>query len=185
MAVAFDKDFSYSPVYIQLPGDRAGVAPTPLELKDQSALTPAERQQLSEILAERERERMEIEQERRRLGLDRALDEGLIEGVGFGLIGALVWIAHLLGRRALEPKDEPEGLLSRLYLLVIVVVFGVITVVSLPQAVFETMRYGLLEPMGRFGPQVQPGGKLALSIATLPIWLFYLWSAIRAVRRAP
>lgn len=46
------------------------------------------------------------------------------------------------------------------------------------------MRFDLLEPVGRFGHDFQPGGKLALSLTTLPIWLYYLWSAVRAVRRA-
>jgi hypothetical protein len=63
-------------------------------------------------------------------------------------------------------------------------VFGVITIANLPQAVFESLRFGLLEPMGRFGHEFQPGGKLALSLTTLPIWLYYLWAAIRAVRKA-
>ena len=184
MAVAFGDDFSYRPVFVQVTGPQERVVPTPLELKDQRDLTEAEREQLTEIFAERERARTELERERRELGLDRALDEGIIQGVGFTMIGLLVWIAHVLGRRGLESREDAEGLLARLYLLAIVVVFGVITIVNLPQAVFEVMRFGLLEPVGRFGHDFQPGGKLALSITTLPIWLFYLWSAVRAVRRA-
>ena len=184
MAGGFGEDFSYRPVYVSLPEDQDRHIPTPVELKEQSRLTEAEREELSSVLAERADKRVELEATRQRLGLDRALEEGLIEGIGFTAIGALVLLAHVFGRRALELKGEREGLLARLYLLAIVVVFGVITIVNLPQAVFETLRFGLLDPVGQFGHDFQPGGKLALSITTLPIWLLYLWGAIRAVRES-
>lgn len=182
MAAAFGEDFSYRPVFARLPGPQNRDVPTPLELKDRTRLTAPEREELSRVLAEREDRRAALEATRRRLGLERALEVGLIEGIGFTAIGALMLLAHVFGRRALELKDEREGLLARLYLLTIVLVFGVITIVTLPQAVFEALRFGLLDPLGQFGHDFQPGGKLALSITALPIWLIYLWSAIRAVR---
>ena len=72
------------------------------------------------------------------------------------------------------------GPLNRIYLILLTVIFGVITIVSLPQAVFETLRYAVLDNGGRDGA---PGGTVALSITALPIWLIYLWSSIRSVRR--
>ena len=124
-----------------------------------------------------------LNQERRRLGLDRALDEGLIEGVSFTIIGALIWLAHVLGRRTVDRPEDEESPLNRMYVILITVIFGVITIVNLPQAVFESLRFAVLDPVDQFGRQYQPGGKLAVSVAALPIWLFYLWGAIRSVRR--
>ena len=122
------------------------------------------------------------EAERRRLGLERARDEGIIEGGTFLIIGLIIWGSHLAGRRWLETREEQESLLSRVYLTLITITFGVITIVFLPQALSETFDYALLDPSDRGD---QPGEKLALSIATLPIWLAYLWQAIHAIRRAP
>ena len=65
--------------------------------------------------------------------------------------------------------------------MLLTVIFGVITIVSLPQAVFETLRYAVLDPVS---DRYHPGEKLALSITALPIWLLYLWNSVRSVRRA-
>ena len=179
------KDFSYNPVYVPLPEDSIRDTPTAVELKGQQLLTEADREKLSQIYAERDQKRLELDKKRRRLGLDRALDEGIIEGVSFILIGALIWGAHVVGRRRLETKEDEESPLNRIYLILITVIFGVITIVNLPQAVFESLRFGLLDPVSQFGHTFQPGGKLALSITALPIWLIYLWGSIRAVRKSP
>ena len=68
--------------------------------------------------------------------------------------------------------------MSGVYLTLVTITFGVITIV-LPQAAFETFSYVLLEPLDQHR---QPGEKLSLSITALPIWLVYLWQAIRAIR---
>ena len=117
------------------------------------------------------------------MGLQRARDEGLIGGVTFALLGALIWGAHVAGRRFLEQgADERDGLLNRLYLTGATIAFGVLTIVLLPQAIFESLNYALLDDRD-FGDH--PGETLALAITTLPIWLAFLWQAIRAVKRAP
>ena len=174
------KDFSYHPAWVELPVDKDRQPQHPLELADRSDLTSEELQQLSAILAERDERNAKNNEERDRLGLDRAFDEGLIEGISFALIGALVWAAHMAGRRWIEGPEDRAGPLNRIYLILLTVIFGVITIVSLPQAVFETLRYAVLDTGGR---DDAPGGALALSITALPIWLIYLWSSIRSVRR--
>ena len=184
LASGIGKDFSYNPVYVAMTeADELVRTPKPLELKDPPDLTPAEREELSEIIAERERKMIEIRREQRRRGLDRALEEGLIEGVSFTFIGAIIWAMHVLGRRRLETPEERESPVTRIYLILIVVIFGIITIVNLPQAVFESLRYAVLEPFDEFGDRYQPGGKLALSIVTLPIWIIYLMGTIRSVRQ--
>ncbi len=174
------KQFSYIPVHTQAPpaiGLR--VAPSALELKDRAQLTDAELEALSIIQRERRLKQIELDEERRRLGLDRAMKEGLIQGVSFLIIGLAIWGSHFAGRRWLETEGERDSLLSRVYLTLVTVTFGVITIVYLPQAVFETLSYVILEPLDQFR---QPGEKLSLSITALPIWLIFLWQTIRAIR---
>lgn len=174
------KQFSYNPVYTRIPGGiYSRMGPSALELKDRAKLTDAELEELSIIQRDRQRRQIEADEEGRRLGLDRAMKEGLIQGISFLVIGLAIWGSHFAGRRWLETKEERDSLLSRVYLTLVTVTFGVITIVYLPQAVFETLSYVLLEPLDQFR---QPGEKLSLSITALPIWLIYLWQAIRVIR---
>ncbi len=183
-AEAFGNDFSYSPVQVSVPdeGAFAPIPSKPVELKTPADLSDAERDEISQILAERDAIQAARREESTRLGLDRAQKEGWIEGIGFTIIGTLIWAAHMVARRKLGRPEDEGSLLDRGYVILLTVVFGIITIVSLPQAVSETIRFALLDPLD--GRTYQPGGELALSIVALPIWLFYLASAIRAARQS-
>ena len=87
----------------------------------------------------------------------------------------------MFGRRKIETPEDRAGPLNRIYLVLLTAIFGIITIVSLPQAVFETLRYAVLDPAA---DRSRPGEKLALSITALPIWLVYLWNTVRAIRRS-
>ena len=106
----------------------------------------------------------------------------MIQGISFTLIGGIIWGAHLFSRRKLETAKDRSSPISRAYLIIMVVIFGLITIINLPQAVFEGFRFYLLEPLNEFDRKSSPGGKLALSIVTLPIWIVYLVGAIKAAR---
>ena len=180
---AGDKDFSYRPVFVPLPEEARIRTPHPLELKEQRFLTQTEREELAQVIAEREVRLAELRVEQRRKGLDRAQKEGIIEGITLTIVGALVWLAHLVGRARLENAEEAASPINRVYLIAIVIIFGVITLVNLPRGIYEGSQFYLLDPLGDFGRDSTPGDRLGLAIATLPVWLFYLISAIRAVRR--
>jgi hypothetical protein len=177
---ALGNDFSYRPVHVRFEGKPR--ITDPLELKDRAQMTDAERQRLSEILDQRELGNVEQRREDRILGLERARKEGLIQGISFTLIGGIIWGAHLFSRRKLETAEDRSSPINRGYLIIMVVIFGLVTIINLPQAVFEGFRFYLLEPLNEFDRHSSPGGKLALSIVTLPIWIVYLVGAIKAAR---
>ncbi len=183
LASALGNDFSYHPVYVGLERKPPSRTTDPLELKERAQLTEAELDELSKILEQREQDSVEQRREERILGLERARKEGLIRGISFTLIGGVIWGAHLFARRKLETAEDRSSPINRGYLIIMVVIFGLVTLINLPQAVFEGSRYYLLEPLNGFGRTSPPGGKLALSIVTLPIWIIYLVGAIRAARR--
>ena len=182
LGATLDKDYSYQPVFVPF-GVKTARAPAPLELKDRSDLSDEERDELAQIIADREAKDLELRRKQRKEGLDRALKEGLIEGATFLIVGAIVWGVHVGGRNRLETHEERESPLNRVYLIAIVIIFAIITIVNLPQAVFETFRFYILDPLDEFSRNSPPGGKLALAIAALPIWILYLMGAIGAVRR--
>ena len=72
------------------------------------------------------------------------MKEGLIQGISFLVIGLAIWGSHFAGRLWLETKEERDRLLSRVYLTLVTITLGVITIVYLPQAAFETLSYVLL-----------------------------------------
>ena len=181
LAGAGGNDFSYRPVFAGKVFERPPL--DPLELREPKDLSREELEELARIRNKRDEVNREQQLEQRREGLDRALKEGIIEGITFAIIGAIIWGVHIEGRRRLETKKERESALNRLYLISVVVIFGVITLVNLPQAVSETVRFYVLDFPDEFSRPSPPGGKLALSIATLPLWIAYLVGAIGAVRR--
>ena len=192
LASALGNDFSYHPAYVGVERMPIAVAPQglkreprtpdPLELKERGQLTEAELEELSKILDQREKEAVEQRRQERIRGLERARKEGLIQGISFTLIGGVIWGAHLFSRRRLETAEDRSSPINRGYLIIMVVIFGLITIINLPQAVFEGSRYYLLEPLNEFSRNSPPGGRLALSIVTLPIWIVYLVGAIKAAR---
>lgn len=168
------KEFSYYPAYIPLPAPlraaepslpppQAGVPPAPP--------TPANPPTLEEQRAMRAK------------GLDRAAQEGLINGISYTLVGLVIWGVHVLARRRLETAEEREGALSRGYLVLVAAVFFIIVLVNLPQAIFGLVRFYVLEPLGEFATPRPPGENLAFAVAALPAWVTYLLGAVRAVRR--
>ena len=125
----------------------------------------------------------EEQEEERHQSLERAFQEGLLQGASLTIVGGIIWGVHFIGRRRLEREEEGQEapLLNRVYLLVLLLVFSIITITSLPGAVFETLRYYLLDTQETF--RSQPGGKLATALVALPFWLFYLRSAFVDLRR--
>ncbi len=172
LGAALGKEFSYFPIYA------GGVAfPEQIPLEPDGRAT-------EEAVDEAARQAEEQEQQRER-GLDRALQEGILNGISLTLVGAAVWGLHACGRRRLETEDERQGVLSRGYLILLLVIFGVITLVTLPSAIFQTSRYFILEPLDGFSRD-RPGGTLAAAIASLPVWAYYLRATLNLLRlRAP
>ena len=176
-AVGFGNEFSYRPARVEPPtlAIRSLVPPDRF---------PYEREaRLQELTPEEREEARRLEEERRIKGLDLALRTGLLDGIIFTAIGALLWGAHLWGRRRLETIQERESsALNRIYLIVLILVLGIITISTLPVAARDALRYGLLDTGLAFSP---PGGRLGTAIVVLPFWLVYLAVTVRAVRRQP
>lgn len=168
-AGALGHDFSYHPRWVDDP---------PLPSR---TLLDAEGRPRELTAAEREEDRR-IEEERRTKGLERAYQEGLLDGIIFTGIGAILWGVHAWSRRRLETPDEREsGVLNRIYLIVVLLAFGIITISSLPVGVRDALRYAILDS----DDGSPPGGRLSTAIVALPFWLVYLAGTVRAIRRQP
>ena len=109
------------------------------------------------------------------------MKSSVINGISLTMIGTFLLIVHFLGRIWVETKDEGSDVLRRLYLIIGLAIFAIVTVISLATGVPETLRYALLD----MNPgEESPGEALAIAIVALPIWVCYLVATLRNVRLA-
>ena len=103
----------------------------------------------------------------------------LINGVSLAVIGLFLLVVHFLGRWWVETGDERSDLLRRLYLMAGLVIFAIVTIVSLAAGIPETLRYALLD----INPgEESPGEPLSVAIVALPVWICYLVATSRNIR---
>ena len=115
--------------------------------------------------------------------LDEKLDlekkSNLINGISVTLIGFLILVAHLFGRRWVETADESHDSLRKVYLIAGLSIFAVASITSLASAIPEALRYVLLEVNQG---EESPGMALSISLVSLPIWAYFLLNTIRTMR---
>jgi len=106
----------------------------------------------------------------------------LINGVSLAAIGLFLLLTHLLSRWWIETDSERSDSLRKLYLIAGLVVFAIVTIVSLATGIPETLRYCLLDIMPG---EESPGEPLSIAIIALPAWIYYLVATLRNVRPSP
>lgn len=139
------------------PGDSACQGPTEAQLEEQ-------------------RQRELRERDRRR-------DEDLLRGITFTIFGGAFWVAHRAARRNVMGDAERGTGLRRAYLMFGAVLFGLVTILLLPNGVYQVLS-AILLPGDEFSYR-QPADSLGGGIAALPIWLVYLRELVRDFRSAP
>tara|TARA_B100000470_G_C19783680_1_gene388887 strand:- start:683 stop:1378 length:696 start_codon:yes stop_codon:yes gene_type:complete len=111
--------------------------------------------------------------------IDLAIRGNIINGSSMAMIGLSLLVVHYFGRRWVETEEESSDLMRRVYLFVGLIIFTLVTLISLTAGIPETLKYALLE--NELGEE-SPGETLAIAIVALPIWLFYLIETIRKER---
>lgn len=111
--------------------------------------------------------------------IDRAMKTTLINGVSLTIIGAILLLVHLFGRRWVQAEDPKADWIRRWYLFGGLVVFSIFAIGSLIAAVPETLRYVVL---GSHDGEDSPGEALALGITSLPVWITYLIITVKSLR---
>ena len=166
LGTALGKEFSYSPSF------KSSAVLRPVS-PEERPLSPGEglvEPALDEKLTGREE------------GLDRALKEGILNGLSFTLVGGVVLGLHLWGRRRLESEEERSSMLNRSYLILLLVIFSIAALIALPSAVFDTLQYYILDSGDEFR-QGRPGSRLAAAIVTVPAWAYFLNATLGILRR--
>ena len=112
---------------------------------------------------------------------ERRQQEDLVRGVTQLVFGGLFWGAHWAARKGIVGGDEKGSGLYRAYLILGTAVFGIATIVLLPTGIYQALSQALITAQPNTFRQ-GAGESLSGGIATLPIWLLYLWLVQRALR---
>jgi hypothetical protein len=112
---------------------------------------------------------------------ERRQQEDLVRGITYLVFGGIFWGAHWGARRGIIGGDERASGLYRGYLILGTAVFGIATISLLPTGIYQALTQALVTyPPGSF--RQGAGEALSGGLATLPIWLAYLWLVQRTLR---
>jgi hypothetical protein len=111
--------------------------------------------------------------------LDRRRLDDVVRGATFTLFGAVFWLAHWLARNRVSPGDQ--GALRSIYVFVGTAVFGIATLVFLPNGAYQVAANSLLVPAGSFRAGI--ADSLTPGIVALLLWLLYLRQAVEGFGR--
>ena len=115
---------------------------------------------------------------------ERRTRESLLQGITSAAAGGLFWAVHWYGRRSLETPAERTSSLRRGYYLLGTAVFGVASIVVVPMAVYNALRWFLI-PLAQFEYRSGAGESLAAALVIVPFWLGFLRTVVNDLRRAP
>ena len=112
---------------------------------------------------------------------ERRQQEDLVRGITQLVFGGIFWGAHRAARKGIVGGDERSSGLYRSYLILGTAVFGIATITLLPTGIYQALSQALItSDPGSF--RQGAGESLSGGLATLPIWLVYLWLVQRALR---
>ena len=162
-----DRDFSYN-VY-PIPEPR----PVPAE-----PTAPAEKPGAPPV------ESRDAQLLRRDKQINREKKDDLINGLTLAMVGAIVLGAHDLLRRRMESGlDSTQNTLKRAFVFIMLVTLSIGSLVSLSTGISELLRFYLVEPAAEFETKNPPGDKLGFAIAFVPVWIYFIFLAVRQYGR--
>lgn len=102
----------------------------------------------------------------------------VLVGTGF-IIGML----HLLGKRTLQKRDnEATANIRRVYLFFMLGIYGIAGVVSLPLAIYQTVRYYTVEHERPYYYHA-PSAEIAVAAVVVALWGYFMFRVMRDMRQ--
>jgi cytochrome bd-type quinol oxidase subunit 2 len=100
-------------------------------------------------------------------------------GVTLLATGMVICLLHVLGRRAVEKQeDKTTKTLRRVFLFLMLGIFSIAGLVSLPLAVNSSLHYYIADSSSHDTPERE----LASALIAVPFWLYYLFRVLREMR---
>jgi hypothetical protein len=112
---------------------------------------------------------------------DQSIANELTAGITLLGTGALICVLHVMGKKIVEAREgKTTPLLRRVYLFIMLGVFSLGGIVSLPLAIYEAAHY-YVEGSKSWG---DPSESIAAAVVIVPLWIYYLMRVMREVRAA-
>jgi hypothetical protein len=111
---------------------------------------------------------------------DRSVVNDFTAGVTMFCTGTIICVLHAVGKKAVEAREgKTTPLLRRVYLFIMLGIFSLGGIVSLPLAIYETAHYYVQEERWS-----DPAGAIAAAVVIVPMWIYYLMRVISETRAA-
>jgi hypothetical protein len=106
----------------------------------------------------------------------------LLQGATMLVVGIVLWPLQTWGRRRIgRPGDPAADFFARTQLILLLVLTSLVGIFSLPTGIYEGLRYLLLRT-DQVAFQQPPGGSISTALVFVPLWVVYLWAALRRTR---
>jgi len=110
--------------------------------------------------------------------------EKIVDDISLGLTllgtGFIICILHFYGKQAIASKSkEIVTTLRRVYLFIMLSIFSLAGLISLPLAINSLVNYEIEESSHRDDPAAQ----LATAIVVVPLWIYYLLRILHEIRK--
>ncbi len=164
LTVPLGRDFSYQTFPMVRP-----ISPPPYIEKQPAPAQP------SGPTPEQEAQQQQQQQEQEQRQQKANLQDDIISGSSRVLVAGLIWFFHRLGRKMMQKNPAPgAAFLDHAYLVILLLIFGIVSLVALPNALYQSVRYYFYAPVQQFESRPAPGSSLATAIAFVPFWIYYL-----------
>lgn len=107
----------------------------------------------------------------------------LIQGITMVIVSIPILILHLLGVKGVEKKLGGRGWLYKTYLIVGMVDYAIISIISLPMGVYQTLQFFLTEQSEDIWLAITPGEMFGVALSFVPIWVYYIRSYNKFLRK--
>lgn len=107
--------------------------------------------------------------------------DDLLNGVSMLAVGLIFLVTHVVGWRMLDKSDRKQSFLFRSYVFAQLAIYSLATLIALPAALSELLRYWL-HGSSSVAAAPLPGQMVALAVLVLPLWLFFVWRTIRLAK---
>jgi hypothetical protein len=128
-----------------------------------------------------EAEQRQRYEETERARIENLYRDDVVYGITMLLVGLFMFGIHAAGRQFLRHRRGEPSLISRSYLILMLIATSVVALVSLVTAIASVVRRYILETVGPDRVMSNPGESVALALAFLPLWLWFLYRALRDV----
>jgi len=100
----------------------------------------------------------------------------LIRGITMVAISIPFLLLHCYAAKDLAKKKGTVSSIYKIYVTASLILFSIVSIISLPVGVYETLQFFLLEQPESVWDKIVPGEAVATAFTFVPVWVYYFLS---------